>query len=105
MSFNTKTLKYIFQNGHYLGQYYNKSKFFMAATVEGRSVYHTVEELIVIAQGFYQVTTYKLVMKERHFSRNLINTFDSLPCRVFRNVEASSPTGRVEEIGADLHSE
>ena len=77
----------------------------MAVTVKGRSMYHIVEELIVIAQGFYQVSTYKLVMKARHFSRNLINTFDSLPCRVFRNVEALSPTGRVEEIGANLHGE
>ena len=77
MSFNTKTSKYIFQNGHYVGQYYNKSKFFMAVTFKGRSVYHTVEELIVIAQGCYQVSTYKLVMTERHFNSSLINTFDS----------------------------
>ena len=87
------------------GQYYNKSKFFMAMTVEGRSAYHTVEELIVIAQGCYQVSTYKLVMTERHFNSSLISTFDSLSYRVFREVEASPPTGRVEEIGANLHSE
>ena len=54
----------------------------MAVTVKGRSVYHIVEELIVIAQGFYQVSTYKLVMKARHFSRNLVNTFDSLPSSI-----------------------
>ena len=70
----------------------------MAVTVKGR-------RLIVIAQGCYQVSTYTLVMTERHFSINLINTFDSLTCRVFRNVEASPPTGRVEEIGANPHSE
>ena len=69
MSFNTKTSKYIFQNGHYVGQYYNKSKFFIAMTVESRSAYHTVQELIVIVQGCYQVSTYNLVMTERHFNR------------------------------------
>ena len=105
MSFNTMTSKYIFQNGQYVGEYYKKSKLFMAGTVKGRSVYHTVEELIVIVQGYYQVSTYKLVMKEKHFNSNLINIFDSLTYRVFRNVETSPPTGRVEEIGANLHSE
>ena len=44
----------------------------MAVSFKGRSVYHTVEELIVIAQGYYQVSTYKLVMTERHF-KNLEN--------------------------------
>ena len=48
MSFNTKTSKYIFQNGQCIGEYYKKSKFFMAETVKGRSVYHRIEELIVI---------------------------------------------------------
>ena len=105
MSFNTMTSKYIFQNGQYVGEYYKKSKFFMAETVKGRSVYHTVEELIVIVQGYYQVSTYKLVMTEKHFNSNLINIFDSLTYRVFRNVETSPPTGRVEEIGGNLHRE
>jgi len=105
MSFNTKTSKYVFQNGHNVGQHYKKSKFFMAVTFKGRSVYHTVEELIVSTQGCYQVSTYKLVMTERHFNSSLINTFDSLSYRVFREVEASPPSGRVEEIGANPHSE
>lgn len=78
MSFNTKTSKYTFQNGHYVGQHCKKSKLFMAVTFKGGSVYHTVEELIVIAQGCYQVSTYKLVMTERHFNSSHINTFDSL---------------------------
>ena len=51
MSHNTKSSKYLFQNGQYLGDYYKKSKFFMSETVKGRTTYHTVEELIVIAQG------------------------------------------------------
>ena len=91
MSFNTKTSKYIFQNGHYVGQYYNKSKFFMAVTFKGRSVYHTVEELIVIAQGCYQVSTYKLVMTERHFNSSLINTFDSFKLSSIRGRESFAP--------------
>ena len=105
MSHNTKASKYIFQNGQYVGEYYMKSKFFLSETVKGRSVYNTVEELIVIIQGYYQVSTYKLVMTEKHFNSNLKNTFDSLTYRVFRNVEASPPTARVEEIGQNLHSE
>ena len=38
----------MFQNGQCIGEYYRKSKFSMAQTVKGRSVYHTVEELIAI---------------------------------------------------------
>ena len=68
-------------------------------------MYHTVEELIVIVQGHYQVSTYKLMMTEKHYSSNLKSIFDSLTYRVFRNVEPSPPTARVEEIGANLHSE
>ena len=105
MSHNTKSSKYLFQNGQYLGEYYKKSKFFVSETVRGRSMYHTVEELIVIVQGRYQVSTYKLMMTEKHYSSNLKSIFDSLTYRVFRNVEPSPPTARVEEIGANLHSE
>ena len=82
MSFNTKTSKYIFQNGQCIGEYQRKSKFFMAQTVKGRSVYHTVEELSVNVQGYYQASTYKLVKTERHFNSNLINAVDSLTYRV-----------------------
>ena len=46
MSHNTKSSKYLFQNGQYLGDYYKKSKFLMSETVKGRSMNHTVEELI-----------------------------------------------------------
>ena len=105
MSHNTKASKDIFQNGQYVGEYHMKSKFFLSQTVKGRSVYNTVEELIVIIQGYYRVSTYKLVMTEKHFNSNLKNTFDGLTYRVFWNVEASPPTARVEEIWADLHSE
>ena len=82
MSFNTKTSIYMFQNGQCIGEYYRKSKFFMAQTVKGRSVYHTEEGFIEIVQGYYQVPTYKLVMTERHFNSNLINAVDSLTYRV-----------------------
>ena len=105
MSHNTKSSKYLFQNGQYLGEYYKKSKFFLSESVKGRSMYHTLEELIVIVQGHYQVSTYKLMMTEKHYSSNLKSIFDSLTYRVFRNVEPSPPTARVEEIGANLHSE
>ena len=54
----------------------------MAQTVKGRSVCNSVEELIAIVKGYYQVSTYKLVMTERHFNSNLINTVDSLIYRV-----------------------
>lgn len=104
MSFNTKTSKYTFQNGHYVGQHCKKSKLFMAVTFKGGSVYHTVEELIVIAQGCYQVSTYKLVMTERHFNSSLTALLIVLSYRVFRDVKALPPTGRVEEIGANPHS-
>ena len=79
--------------------------FFMSETVKGRSMYHTVEELIVIAQGHYQVSTYKLMMTEKHYNSNLKSIFDSLTYRVFRNVEPSPPKARVEEIRANLRSE
>ena len=42
MSHNTKSSKYLFQNGQYLGDYYKKSKFLVPETVKGRSMYHTV---------------------------------------------------------------
>ena len=105
ISHNTKSSKYLFQNGQYLGDYYKKSKFFMSETVKGRSMYHTVEELIVIAQGHYQVSTYKLMMTEKHYNSNLKSIFDSLTYRVFRNVEPSPPKAMVEEIRANLRSE
>ncbi|XP_044174304.1 clumping factor A-like isoform X2 [Acropora millepora] len=104
MSHNTKSSKYVFQNGQYLGDYYKKSKFFLSETLKGRSIYHTVEELTVSVQGHYQVSTYKLTMTEKHYNSNLKSIFDSLTYRVFRNVEPSPPKARVEEIRANLRS-
>ena len=105
MSHNTKSSKYVFQNGQYLGDYYKKSKFFLSESVKGRSIYHTVEELAVSIQGHYQVSTYKLTMTEKHYNSNLKSIFDSLTYRVFRNVEPSPTNSRVEEIRANLRSE
>ena len=105
MSHNTKSSKYVFQNGQYLGDYYKKSKFFLSESVKGRSIYHTVEELAVSIQGHYQVSTYKLTMTEKHYNSNLKSIFDSLIYRVFRNVEPSPPKARVDEIRANLRSE
>ena len=105
MSHNTKSSKYVFQNGQYLGDYYKKSKFFLSETLKGRSIYHTVEELTVSVQGHYQVSTYKLTMTEKHYNSNLKSIFDSLTYRVFRNVEPSPPKARTEEIRANIRSE
>ncbi|XP_044174000.1 lisH domain-containing protein C1711.05-like isoform X2 [Acropora millepora] len=104
MSHNTKSSKYVFQNGQYLGDYYKKSKFFLSESVKGRSIYHTLEELTVSVQGHYQVSTYKLTMTEKHYNSNLKSIFDSLTYRVFRNVEPSPLKARVEEIRANLRS-
>ncbi|XP_067033489.1 uncharacterized protein [Acropora muricata] len=104
MSHNTKSSKYVFENGQYLGDYYKKSKFFLSETLKGRSIYHTVEELTVSVQGHYQVSTYKLTMTEKHYNSNLKSIFDSLTYRVFRNVEPSPQKARVEEIRANIRS-
>ena len=77
----------------------------MSETIKGRGMYHTVEELTVIVQGHYQVSTYKLMMTEKHYNSNLKSIFDSLTYWVFRNVEPSPPKARVEEIRANLRSE